>query len=119
MDLWKSEGIAPPFLTSALDGGAWLASRPCLFITGETAPPSYPNKKFGHRMAQIVIHFYCYCNTFIEVTAQPAASQKALSSMKLLNFYNNIISAFTTNKTSISMTDEHQRTFLQNTYSEK
>jgi hypothetical protein len=27
----KSGGIAPPFLTSALDGGQWSASRPCRF----------------------------------------------------------------------------------------
>jgi hypothetical protein len=28
------------FLTSALDGGEWLASRPCRFTSGETAPGS-------------------------------------------------------------------------------
>jgi hypothetical protein len=33
----KSEGIAPPLLTSALDGGEWSASRPSRFIPGERA----------------------------------------------------------------------------------
>jgi hypothetical protein len=27
----------PPFMTSALGGGKWLASRPCRFTLGETA----------------------------------------------------------------------------------
>jgi hypothetical protein len=31
-------GIAAPFLTSALDGGEWLASRPGRFTPGERAP---------------------------------------------------------------------------------
>jgi hypothetical protein len=31
-------GIAPPFLTSALDGGEWSASLPCRFTRGERAP---------------------------------------------------------------------------------
>jgi hypothetical protein len=35
---WRSGGIAPPFLTSALDGGEWSASRPGHFTAGETAP---------------------------------------------------------------------------------
>jgi hypothetical protein len=30
--------IARPFLTLALDGGEWSASRPCRFTSGETAP---------------------------------------------------------------------------------
>jgi hypothetical protein len=34
MKTWGSEGIAPPFLTSALDGGEWLASSPCRFTPG-------------------------------------------------------------------------------------
>jgi hypothetical protein len=28
----------PPFLTSALDGGEWSASRSCCFTSGERAP---------------------------------------------------------------------------------
>jgi hypothetical protein len=32
---------APPFLTSALDGGEWSASRPGLFIPGERAPGTH------------------------------------------------------------------------------
>jgi hypothetical protein len=35
---WGSGGIAPPFLTRALDGGEWSASRPCHFTPGERAP---------------------------------------------------------------------------------
>jgi hypothetical protein len=33
-----SGGIAPPFLTSALDGGEWSVSRPCRFTPEERAP---------------------------------------------------------------------------------
>jgi hypothetical protein len=29
---------APPFLTSALEGGEWPASRPCRFTLGASAP---------------------------------------------------------------------------------
>jgi hypothetical protein len=36
-----SGGIAPPFLTSALDGREWSASRPCLFTPGERAPGTH------------------------------------------------------------------------------
>jgi hypothetical protein len=34
-DIWGSGGIAPPFLTSALDGGGWSASRPDRFGPGK------------------------------------------------------------------------------------
>jgi hypothetical protein len=34
MKTWEIEGIAPPFLTSALDGGEWLGSRPDRFTPG-------------------------------------------------------------------------------------
>jgi hypothetical protein len=33
--VWGSGGIAPPFLTSALDGGEWSASRPGRYIPGK------------------------------------------------------------------------------------
>jgi hypothetical protein len=33
--------MAPPFLTSALDGGEWSASRPCCFTPGERAPGTH------------------------------------------------------------------------------
>jgi hypothetical protein len=36
-DVWGNEGIAPPFLTSALDGGGCLAGRLCRLTPGETA----------------------------------------------------------------------------------
>jgi hypothetical protein len=35
------EGIAPPFLTAALDGDEWSASRPCRFTPGEKAPGTH------------------------------------------------------------------------------
>jgi hypothetical protein len=41
MKTWDSGGIAPPFLTSALDGGEWLASRPGSFTPGERAPGTH------------------------------------------------------------------------------
>jgi hypothetical protein len=37
-DTWGTGGITPPFLTSALDGGEWSASRPGRFTPGEIAP---------------------------------------------------------------------------------
>jgi hypothetical protein len=37
-DVCESEGIAPPFLTSVLDGGEWLASCPCRFTSGKEPP---------------------------------------------------------------------------------
>jgi hypothetical protein len=36
-DVWGSGTVAPPFLTSALDGGEWSASRRGRFASGETA----------------------------------------------------------------------------------
>jgi hypothetical protein len=40
-DIRESGGIAPTFLTSALDGGEWSASRPCRFTPGEVAPGTH------------------------------------------------------------------------------
>jgi hypothetical protein len=37
----ESGGIAPPFLTSVLDGGEWTASHLCRFTSGETAPSNH------------------------------------------------------------------------------
>jgi hypothetical protein len=37
----KCGGIAPPFLTLALDASEWSASRPCRFTLGETVPCAY------------------------------------------------------------------------------
>jgi hypothetical protein len=34
----RSGGIVPPFLTSAVGGGEWSASRPGRFTPGENAP---------------------------------------------------------------------------------
>jgi hypothetical protein len=36
-----SGGIAPPFLTSAVDGGDWSASRPCRFTLGGNWPRTH------------------------------------------------------------------------------
>jgi hypothetical protein len=36
-----SEGIAPPFFTSALRDAEWSALRTCGFIPGETAPNAH------------------------------------------------------------------------------
>jgi hypothetical protein len=36
--VWRSGGIAPPFLTSTLDGGEWSASRPSRFTHEERDP---------------------------------------------------------------------------------
>jgi hypothetical protein len=37
-DLWEDGDVAPPCLTSTLDGGEWSASRPGRFTSGEKAP---------------------------------------------------------------------------------
>jgi hypothetical protein len=37
-DAWGSGSITPPFLTSGLDGGEWLDSRPCRFSPEERGP---------------------------------------------------------------------------------
>jgi hypothetical protein len=34
-EVWGSEGVSPPFLTSALGGSAWLASHLCCFTPGK------------------------------------------------------------------------------------
>jgi hypothetical protein len=45
-DLWGSGSIAPPFMTSVLDGGEWSASRPSCFTPGKDTP--YPlDRKLG------------------------------------------------------------------------
>jgi hypothetical protein len=41
MKTWGSGGIAPRFLTSALDGGEWSASGTSRFTTGEIAPGTH------------------------------------------------------------------------------
>jgi hypothetical protein len=41
METWGNGGIAPPFFTSALDGGEWLASRVCRFTPEERAPGTH------------------------------------------------------------------------------
>jgi hypothetical protein len=40
-DVWGSGGMAPPFLTWALDRGEWLASHLCHFTPGESAPDTH------------------------------------------------------------------------------
>jgi hypothetical protein len=39
--LWGNRSIPPPFLTSALDGDEWSASRPEFFTNGEIAPGTH------------------------------------------------------------------------------
>jgi hypothetical protein len=41
MRVWWSEDIAPPFLTSALNGGEWSASRRVQYSPGEKAPATH------------------------------------------------------------------------------
>jgi hypothetical protein len=41
MKAWESGGIAPPFLTSALDGSECSASHPGRFTTKERAPGTH------------------------------------------------------------------------------
>jgi hypothetical protein len=40
-DVWRSGGIALPFLPSAIDGGDWSASLHGRFIPGERAPGTH------------------------------------------------------------------------------
>jgi hypothetical protein len=46
-DVWGSGGIAPPHLTSALDGGEWSASRPGRFNSGEITPRYPLDRRLG------------------------------------------------------------------------
>jgi hypothetical protein len=46
-DVWRSGDIVPPFLTAALDGGEWLASRPGRFIPKERAPQFLLDRGLG------------------------------------------------------------------------
>jgi hypothetical protein len=39
--MWGSRDIAPPFLTSVLDGGEWSASHPSHFTPGDTASSTH------------------------------------------------------------------------------
>jgi hypothetical protein len=49
-EIWRSGGTAPPFLTSAPNGGEWSASRPCRFTPGERAPTTHwTGSCGGHR----------------------------------------------------------------------
>jgi hypothetical protein len=41
MQTWVRGGIAPPFSTSALDGGEWSASRPGRFTPRGKAPSTH------------------------------------------------------------------------------
>jgi hypothetical protein len=41
MKMYGSGGIAPPFLTSALDGGEWSPSRRGRFTLGERVPGTH------------------------------------------------------------------------------
>jgi hypothetical protein len=36
--IWGTGGLAPPFLTSALDGGEWIGSRPGAFTPVQESP---------------------------------------------------------------------------------
>jgi hypothetical protein len=65
--MWGSGGIAPTFLTSALDGGMWSTSRLCHFTHRDRAPGThwvggcmidstwtatlYPNSAMAHRLS--------------------------------------------------------------------
>jgi hypothetical protein len=40
-DVYKSGGVAPPLLTSALDGGEWSASRPGRFTRKKRVPGTH------------------------------------------------------------------------------
>jgi hypothetical protein len=39
--MWGNGNTAPPFLTSALDGGEWSASHPCRFTPEERTPSTH------------------------------------------------------------------------------
>jgi hypothetical protein len=47
MKTWGSGGIAPPFLTSALDGDEWSASRPGRFTLRGNCPRYPLDRRLG------------------------------------------------------------------------
>jgi hypothetical protein len=72
METWGSGGIAPPFLTSALEGVEWSAPRPSRVTRGERAPGTHRVGGWvggsSWRIAYLVKHrdkftFYMKCNT--------------------------------------------------------
>jgi hypothetical protein len=46
-DIWGSGGIAPPFLTSVLDGGEWSTSRHRRFTPGEIISRHLLDRRLG------------------------------------------------------------------------
>jgi hypothetical protein len=44
-DVPESRSIAPPFLTLAVDGGEWSASRPCRFTTSTHCVEGWATQK--------------------------------------------------------------------------
>jgi hypothetical protein len=50
--VWGSGGIAPPFLTSAVDGGEWSASRPGRFIARGRSPRYPLDRRLGGPQGQ-------------------------------------------------------------------
>jgi hypothetical protein len=55
MGEWK---IPPPLLTSALDGGEWLASRPCRF-THREIPPVHTGQEAGYAFLVSAMRTIC------------------------------------------------------------
>jgi hypothetical protein len=64
-DIWESGGIAPPFLTSALDGGEWSTSHP-----GHFTPRGGPNTH--------------YVESWVDPSAMPATAEYRETNLLLL-----------------------------------
>jgi hypothetical protein len=58
--MWGSEGIAPPFLTSALDGGAWSASRFRHFTLERATGSHWIRAWVGPRAGPDAVEYYFF-----------------------------------------------------------
>jgi hypothetical protein len=74
-DTLGSRGIAPSFLTSALDGSEWSASRPCRFTPEEEASGTHwIGGSVGPRFGLDAVEMRKSCNVRSQTrTVQPVA----------------------------------------------
>jgi hypothetical protein len=94
--MWGSRGIAPNFLTSALDGGEWLASRRCRCTLGERAPGTHwiedwVSPRVGLEAVENRKIVHCRESNPDRPTRSPRYSDWAIPTLKMLQQYNNKI----------------------------
>jgi hypothetical protein len=87
-DVRDSGGIAPPFLTSALDGGEWSASHPCYFTARETAHGTHcTGGRVGHRDGLDVMEKRKISCPYRETNLDPSVAQPVAWSLYRLSYH--------------------------------